>query len=104
MADDSKKEKEAPQGQTTQATAPSNQGQGGENPEGANKESFAQLVDRQEKAAEELKKQNDRAEELAAKNLMGGKSESGQNPQPQEKDPRSYAEEALKGRVPEENQ
>lgn len=56
------------------------------------KEKLSEMVDRLEKANNEAKEILQRQEELAAKNLLGGKSEAGnESEKPKEETPADYA-------------
>ena len=61
---------------------------------------LSEMVDRLEKANVEAKEILARQEELAARNLLGGKSDAGEQPQkPTEESPVDYAKKALEGKV-----
>ena len=58
-----------------------------------------EMVDRLEKANAEAKELLARNEELAARNLLGGKSDAGVQSVVAEETPRQYAERVLKGKL-----
>ena len=59
-----------------------------------------ELAERTEKAVSEMKVLVDRNEELAAKNLLGGRTDAGiQTPVPKEETPSEYAKRISSGRV-----
>lgn len=55
-----------------------------------------EIAARNEKAVEEMRKLTERNEELAARNLLGGKSQAGvEEPKPVEDSPKDYANKLL---------
>lgn len=67
------------------------------------------MVDEAREAAERLEKANERQAELLrqqqeahAQQMLGGKADNAPQPEKKEKDPKQYAQEALGGKVPEE--
>ena len=61
---------------------------------------FVQMVERMEKANKEAKEILAKNEELAARNLLGGKSDAGvQKPQPVEETPQEYVKRLSSGRL-----
>jgi len=61
---------------------------------------LTEMVDRLEKANKEAKEILARQEELAARGLLGGKTDAGVNPpQPKEETAKEYAAKVMKGEI-----
>ena len=63
-----------------------------------------QAAERAERAIEALKRENDRAEEIAAKRMLSGRAEAGSQPvEEKEQTPKQYSEDVIAGKYNEKS-